>query len=497
MVTLRENALKLEVAVSYQWAVDAQTAVVEAGKSTAQAIETWGMRMVNFFIGKVRALRSAAVATSTSARTFTHETPGKARDRLAAALLGMSVAQVRGLRQMILNRQEVVTTAGTKRKTGKRQALPMALDMPKDGMNVSASDLKDALSRVARAVNGRTSLPILGHVLLESENGCLKLSTTDLEIGISATIPAVIKKFARTTIPCKLAIDALKPAKGQVTLKNGADDTVILCINGAESKLLGLDPAEFPILPEVKHQELVWWRGFAQTVKDLTAVVGKDESRAILTGIMIDAENVAATDTHRLHLVPHGLDLSAVLPNGTEVIIPGRVCAEIGRALGCKDEAVTVGFSDCQAIFRFRDTVMVSRLIEGTFPNYRKVIPDPDVYTCEIVANKEALLNGLSQVAAVARENSERVLICGGANGKLALRASAGSSGDSQAVIDAEQDCRWPDGLMSAVSCKYLTDALHYINGDVVVMRSTGAVHQWRIEDGDGRLAVVMPMQVN
>jgi len=401
-------------------------------------------------------------------------------------------------------------TAGMYRQ---REAEAVALDVPELGASVDAKTFRDAVHQVGAAVSSRNSLPILGHVLIEPVCGGIKLTATDLELGASVTIHALTENFEPCTVPARLLADALKGASGCVSIRNEGDD-VRLTIGGSEQVLKGIMAAEFPQLAEVEVKTWVKFPGLAGILKRLMPAVSDDEyRRAILTGILIDGKNIVSTDTNRLFVYEHGMDLTDLhtwpqvtpeveaVPGGRSgIVIPGTTCDKLMRMLGCKPDAeVEIGCSDTQVIFKVGDSVVRSRLIEGMFPNYERVIPDEAALTGAIEVIPGDMAEALKKVWPVARENSGRALFTVEENDLLKLSASSSSCGEVSAMIDGCRITGFPIGFQFAMSCNYLADAVAvFKNSELVTLSGSGAVNQFTVtsrQDPD-MLVVVMPMQI-
>jgi DNA polymerase-3 subunit beta len=506
MVSVRENAVRFEVGISYQWAVNAQ-----------HAIRCGIGRVRSFAVTAKRAVIRQHVRVSTAIRLF----PIRTRDRAAAKLLGMSVTDLAALRQFASNPAQAVPAVPV--KTRKAKAVPAAVElaMPRTGVNVDAGVFADAVGRVLQAVLGKSSLPILGHVLIEPVEGAIRLTGTDLEIGVTTTIPAMVKRFVPVCLPARMLAEALSGMEGTVNLrhdvrKNQWDKTesgVRLICGDSEQWLIPLPAEEFPQLPKDGQQFPVAWEGLPGLLKSVAPALGVDESRAILTGVLVDSTNIVTTDTHRVFVREHGMDLGAVLPkkwyNGEKpgervvtdepepVVIPGRICPALTKALGCKaDDAVEFGTNGKQVWFRFGETVMSSRVIDGQFPNYTKVIPAEADCTGQFVAMSGDMLAALKQVAPVAREYSNRAIFRLD-KGMVTVSARSGSAGEVKASFGANID-GWQDGFTFAMSCGYMIDALSLFKGCADVrLAGSGEINQFVMTSDQlpGVKVVTMPMQ--
>lgn len=493
MVSVKENAIRFEGAISYQWAVDAHAAVVGT-------VERWRSAIVARATATRRAVVSAHARGSRAARAY----PSSVRDRAAAGLLGMSPAELDRLRQFALNPIEAKVKPPAKARA--KTVESVQLSKPATGMMVNAKTLSEAVGRVRVAVSKHRSIPILDHILLEADKsgGRLYMSATDLEIGVRTNIEVAVSDFAPIAVPAKALADALKGSTGTVSIANHGESDVKLTVDGVEHILKGLPAEEFPMLPDVISRERVQFPGLAGILKKLSCASGVDELKSILMSVLIDSKHVCSTDTRRAHLVEHDMDLDAVLPEGSVtmdgkrgIIIPSSCCEKLMRLLGCSaEDIIEIGCSNTQVEFRFLDSVVTSRLIDGTFPNYEKIIPNVDNCHERFTVNTKSFLALLKRLSPMATDNGDRLVFTYGI-GKVELSGSSRESGD--VCADLECITSGEDGFQTAFDCDYMTDAVELFGHcSEVVVSGHSPVSQFAVTSPQepGTMAIVMPCTV-
>lgn len=321
-------------------------------------------------------------------------------------------------------------------------------------------DLYEAVQTVAHAVSGRTSLPILGHVLIQAEEGAMRLTATDLELGISLTIPAArVEEPGGLTAPAKMLTELLSTLpESDVAISVDRSHAVRLYCDRSDYKILGLPADEYPKLPEVKDSNsfAIPQKLLRDMIRKTLFAVSPDEARAILTGILLAFEGetlkLVATDTHRLAVA------SATIKDGRgaqNAIVPARAMSELQRILTDADGDVTVRLSDNQVLFVTPQGIqVVSRLIEGQFPNYERVIPTQ--HDKKLTLQTQSMLRAVRRASIVARNNANRVVLKT-LDDKLVLRAESNLDGSAYEELEVARE---GDDIEIAFNSKYMLDVL-------------------------------------
>jgi len=365
-------------------------------------------------------------------------------------------------------------------------------------------ELHEAVQMVAHAVSGRTALPILSHVLIQTEeNDRLRLTATDLELGISLAVPARgVEEAGGLTAPARLLSELLSSLPdGQVSLSVDLSHAVRVHCGKSDYKILGLPAEEYPRLPEVKDESrfTIPQAVLRSLIRKTIFAVSPDEARAILTGILVvfagDTVKFVATDTHRLAVC-----WSSVTDGqgGRQAIVPARAMNELMRLLEDADGEVTVRISENQILFLLPGGVeLVSRLIEGQFPNYERVIParSERVLTLET----QPFLQAVKRAAIVARSNANR-LVLSTLDDRLAIRAESSLDGSAYEEVDV---IREGDDIEIAFNAKYLADVAGVLDTQGFRLEVTEPLKPGVVrpvaEPGSPTgdyLCVLMPMQI-
>lgn len=459
MVSITQNAVavRLEYRLSYQWAIDAHQALTDRITRAQQAV-----------VRSARAKQQAAQARAVSLRRSVAQFGSSARDRIAGALIGIPATRVQELRTLVLTPPAPAVASSAKPRT-KRSSAAVAgtLSACDNGVIVDAKEFREALSTVAKIVPGRSALPILEHVLLIPGTDSVTLRTFDLEIGAEATCRASIGACEPMAVPAKSLLKQLQKRSGEVEIiPNPQESNVTMRIGGAEIHLPTLPAEEFPGVYEGIGD---WQRcdGLPLALNRMLAATSPDESRAILTGVMIGRTHCIASDGHRLHMTTHGQDFGTAWPESSDeynVILPQRAASYAVNALGCKDGQSPVEFrlGEDRACIEFRcgGSRFVSRLIEGKYPNYQRIIPQGSPTTWTVEA--DAFLEAVDACWPVAAENANRIILQG-VGDTLHVSAEAGECGKvaaSCAVTQAGPNIgkRNPDEGKWIVNSELLSD---------------------------------------
>ncbi len=365
-------------------------------------------------------------------------------------------------------------------------------------------NLARGLQLAGRAVSTRGSLPILGNVLLRTENGRMKLTATNLEVGINVWVPAKVDDEGAITVPAKLFTDfvnSLPPGPAEMSL-NVRTKTVHLRSGPYEANFKGMDAEEFPIIPVApeKPTTRLMKSTLRRMIGEVAFVATTDDSRPVLTGVLTtfdgDRVTMAAADPYRLS-VRTG-QLLAKVETKLEVIIPARSLLEVQRIIDDTENPVDVFVTPngSQVIFHTEEADLVSRVIEGQFPNYRQVIPTGKAAT-RIIAQREELLQATRLASLFARDSANmlRFQVDPNAQPPLVISANAAEVGDNTAKVDATVEGQ---NTTIAFNSRFIADALGSLTAPEVVLELGGplAPGVFRIVGDDSYLHVVMPLRI-
>lgn len=362
-------------------------------------------------------------------------------------------------------------------------------------LTILAENLQKTVGFVTHAVSSKSQLPILLNFLLVAKGGSLRITATDLEIGIQGEVAASIEEEGETTVPAKTfaeLVASLPTDKITLSLEEGQLHFVTKKI---KSTFQVVDPAEFPKLYEEKGEALA---GVSVTKKDLSSVVfaaSIDSSRPALSGVLLQKEEdgifLVATDGFRLSLRSLVTGKSTA-ETALSLVIPARVIREV-IAFKEGDESVTISVSEKQnqVFFTQAATLIIGRLIEEKFPNYKKIIPGS--HTTKVVFEREELLKAVRVCAIFAKDAANIVKLV---IQKEKITASSSSTiGQNQVEVASTLE-----GEESEISfnARYLLDVLSHIEDEYMVFEMTGplAPGVFKLKDDPSFLHLIMPIRV-
>ena len=375
-------------------------------------------------------------------------------------------------------------------------------------MNVSClqEHLAKGLSIVGRAVAVRSTLPITANILLTTEEGRLKLSATNLEIALSAWVPAQVEEEGAITIPARLLgdfVNSLPAEKIELTLAPRSRQMKLVCARN-QATMAGVDADDFPPIPSVEDGGSVELdpQVLHKALTQVTIAAATDDSRPVLTGVDVlmegDQLTLASADGFRLS-VRH-MTLEKAVPERVEVIIPAHALNELNRLLPDESEPVLLMLNSTktQALFKLKNVELVAQLIQGTFPSYTQLIPDD--YTSKAVVDAADFLRETRTAAIFARDGSGivRLQFTPGEElnvGKMTISARAEEIGDNMGEVDATVE---GEADKIAFNSKYLQEFLQVVGEGRIALEMSGSSRQGvlRPMGDDSFVHVLMPMVV-
>ena len=362
---------------------------------------------------------------------------------------------------------------------------------------------------MSHAVSSRSTLPILANILLSTDHDRLKLSATNLEIGINSWIEGQVQEEGAITVPAKLVTDYVNSLpQGSVDI-TVPDEGNIVTIKGGRSttNIKGLDASEFPLIPSADGGETpinLDASLLKEMINEVAFAAADDESRPVFTGVLVQVSNeritFAAADAFRLAV------RVASLPGDTEtrsdILIPAKTLTELGRILPAEGPVqMIVTPNRAQVLFHTEQIDLVSRLIEGAFPNFRQIIPKE--HTTRAVVETKEFAADVKRAALFARDSSNitRLKINPGANnglepGAVTIEATAEDLGDNVSTINAAVD--GPEQQI-IFNVKYLAEVLSVIGSQEVALEVNAATKPGVVRPvgSTDYTYVIMPMHTN
>lgn len=373
-------------------------------------------------------------------------------------------------------------------------------------VTVLQENLARGLSIVSRAVSPRSTLPVLANVLIATDEGRLRLSSTNLELGITCWIGAKIEEEGSTTVPARTFGDLVATLPdAQVNLQLDSQTQTLTVRSGtSHNDIKGIDAQEFPPLPTPDFENAIQINvaDFKEMIQQVSFAASTDESRPVLMGVLMQVEGdtvtMAAADGFRLSV--RKATLSSPAPQAINAIIPARALNELARVAGDGEHSIsmTLPKGRGQVIFRVRDVEVVSQLIDGTFPDYQQIIPRS--YKSRTLISTASLLKACRQAEIFAREGSNvvRLNIRNSGEmqpGEVEISAHSEETGSNETIVEASVD---GSPLLIAFNVKFLREALEAIKTPNVAIETSAANAPGAIRPaGDENfLHVIMPMHL-
>ena len=366
-------------------------------------------------------------------------------------------------------------------------------------LNLTQENLNKALGVAGRIVSSRVTLPVLSNVLLATEDKRLKISATNLELGINYWVGCKVEEEGAVTIPARLFGEYISSLpSGNIELSS---DEAILKVKSPhyESNINGISAEEFPLIPKIDSQPVLSLPAdsLREALAQVVICASLDEARPVLAGVYFYIEDkqlvLVATDSYRL--AERKLKLKNAPKEKLSVIVPVRTIQELVRILGDVDGQLNVYLSENQVMFEIESIQLTSRLIEGTFPNYRQIIPGESETDVDIDTNE---FSRVTKVASLfARENAGSIrLEIKPENNTLNIMSTASEVGENTSTADC--DVAGPENEIS-LNSRYLSEALGVIKTKQLQFCVSGKLNPCLIrpmgKDADDYLHIIMPLR--
>ncbi len=360
-------------------------------------------------------------------------------------------------------------------------------------------ELDNALNIVNKAINPNNTLPVLNNILLRAEGKKLYFSATNLEIAISCSIDADVRAEGAITIPAKLItsyIALLTDEKVELIAGEG----VSLSINSSSShtKIKCISADEFPLIPKVeKGQEFsISIDDFYSAISETVFAASMNTSRPVLSGIFFSTSGsvlkMVSTDSYRL--AEKKVNLVKKTSEDISCIVPARTTMELGKIITKSDDKeVKVNISKNQILFKVGGVELISRLIEGKFPDYQKIIPKESKTSFEVSVEDLSLV--LKRVSLFARENNNSVRLNVTNDGKLVVSSEETKVGEEKADVVVKVT---GENNKISLNAQYLLDVLTYVNDSkvTIILNDTVSPAVVRPVKEDDYVYIIMPLKV-
>ena len=370
-------------------------------------------------------------------------------------------------------------------------------------LTIERAALLKALNHVQSVVERRNTIPILSKVKLEGREGQVTLNATDMDLDIVEGVAAEVTRSGATTAPAHTLYEIIRklPEGSQVEIEQGGDDGQLTLRSGRSKFVLAALPVDdFPLMSggELPHSFLLAAEELKALIDRTRFAISNEETRYYLNGIYLHAATsggvqvlrAVATDGHRLARVEVPLPEGATGMPG--VIVPRKTVAELRKLLDETTQQVTVSLSETKIRFAFDNAVVTSKLIDGTFPDYERVIPADNDKVLEV--DCRALAQAVDRVSAISTEKS-RAIKLSVEKGGLTLSASSLENGSAVEELEAAYDS---GPIEIGFNSRYLMEILAQIEGDAArfSMADSGSPTVVREVADDSAVYVLMPMRV-
>jgi len=363
--------------------------------------------------------------------------------------------------------------------------------------SVLQQDFLPTLQAVSRSVGNHSSLPVLDNILLSVEGKSLKIAATNLEIGVIKFIPISDGVDGEITVPAKTLVELISGLGQSKVIIETEEEKLTIQANNFKASVNGISASEFPAIPLASSEGISLSREFFLNSKDILFAAAVDEGRPVLTGILTDIKGAkldfVATDGFRL------AHREVKLPSDSaqfRSLMPKRTFEEVLRIISEQEVdnvKISISENQNQVVFELGQTIVSSRLIEGQFPAWEKIIPAQII--SRVVVDKETLLKAI-KLAAVFAKNETNIVILTAKKDSLSLKSSAKQLGSQENEIEGQTE---GEELQIAFNTKFLLDAISSIPTSQLIMEFSGSLSATLIKPigEEGLEYIIMPVRLN
>jgi DNA polymerase III subunit beta len=355
--------------------------------------------------------------------------------------------------------------------------------------------LLEGLQQVQNVVSTRTTLPILSNVLLQAGDSTVHLTTTDLDVGVRGSFEAEVEKEGATTLPARRLFNIVRELPvSEIQVDVDGKNTASIRSGQSFFKILGLPEEEFPPLPKFEDAKVVTIRqkDLRDGLRKTSYAISTDETRYVLNGLLFSFKDnkltLVATDGRRLAMV----DIELEIPRSqeTDIIVPTKAVTELQRLLA-DDGDVKVSVASGQISFDLNKTLLVSKLIEGNYPNYKQVIPAEAKE--RVTLEKETFLNSLRRVSLLASEKSNSIKLNFSKN-NIDITANTPEVGEAKESLPVQYKGR---DFSIAFNPEFLMAPLRALTEDEVFLDLIDEMSPGVLKIQTPFLYVLMPMRIS
>lgn len=359
-------------------------------------------------------------------------------------------------------------------------------------LTVNQKNLKRAIGLVEKVVSKNSTLPILNNILLKTENGRLRISATNLELGINTLVGVKIEEVGEVAVPVRIFSDFINAVQDEKVVLVTKNNTLHINTDRNKTKILGFDPKDFPIIPKIKSDTIVSIPAhvFKNNLLKVLDSMAVSEARPELAGVYMQVQNnqiiFVSTDIFRLTEVT----MPAQASGNVSVILPRNTVTELVRMCNDVEGDIQIKYADNQIAFLADDIELVSRVIDGTYPPYKNVIPDK--FISRALIKKSDLESNIRLAGLFASQIADVKVSC--TEDRLTITAQNSEKGEIETGVPVVLKNE-PFDL--ALNYRYILDGLKNMPGNEVILEFTGAGSPLVIRPSDDKTLVylIMPLR--
>ncbi|MBS4534945.1 DNA polymerase III subunit beta [Clostridium sp. D2Q-14] len=334
-------------------------------------------------------------------------------------------------------------------------------------IRIPQKNLSKHINIVQKGISSKTTLPILDGILIEAYDNYLKLTGTDLELGIETKIKCEIIEEGKIVIPSRIFGDIIKKLpNNDINLETDLDYNIHIVCDNSEFNILGNSADEYPELPEINDEKSfkIPKDLLKNMIRQTVFATAQDETRPILTGALLEVKNNNATlvalDGYRLALKNSSISYDSDI----KVVIPGKTLNEVNRILDDEDNNIKIMFTSSHILFNLGDTIINSRLLEGQFLNYKDIIRNE--YKSQVIVKTNDIKESIERASLLAREGKNNLVKFDIKDDKMVITSNS-EIGNVHEDVNIELE---GEDIVIAFNSKYILEGLKVIDSDEVIM---------------------------
>lgn len=373
-------------------------------------------------------------------------------------------------------------------------------------LTMTRHELNEAVQQVSKAVAARTTIPILSGIKIDATYAGITFTASDTDISIQSFVPlatpdktiAEIERTGSVVLPAKFLVEMVKKLPHEQVEIEVADRFQTMIRSGStDIQLAGLDPEEFPVLPSISEDEVISVPGdqLRDMIRQTVFAVSVNESSPILTGILWNLEQglfkFVATDRHRLAKTATTIDSTDISFSG--IVVSGKTMSELSKLIPDQNAMVDVVVADNQVLFKLDNVLFYSRMLDGTYPDTSKIIPE--TFKTELILNTRQLGEAIDRAYLLSREEKTNIVRLSTLEDGRSIEISSSSTEIGRVTEQLETVEMRGEPLRIAFNSKFMLDALKVIDSEQLFIGFTGAMSPIiiRPQDQEQHLHLILP----